>query len=102
MVTPPPISSTTMNQQPERLQLTLGTPAIYCITVLGPLNPTWSRQFSDLTIETTCKTGHWAQTTLTGLLLDQAALFGVLNHLYGLGFPLVSVECLEVTEGALP
>jgi hypothetical protein len=32
-------------------------------------------------------------TTLTGELLDQAALMGVLDHLYNLLLPLISVEC---------
>jgi len=32
-------------------------------------------------------------TTLQGRMVDQAALFGVLNSLYGLGFPIVSVQC---------
>lgn len=85
-----------MNQQPDGLRLTLGTPAIYCITILGQLSQTWSQDFGNLTIETTGETGAWEQTTLTGPLPDQAALFGILNHLYGLGFPLVSVECLAV------
>jgi hypothetical protein len=89
-----------MNQQPHRLQLTLGTPAIYCITVLGQLSQSWSQEFGNLTIETSGLTDHWTQTTLTGMLPDQAALFGILNHLYGLGIPLVSVECLAVMEGA--
>lgn len=91
-----------MNQQPDGLRLTLGTPAIYCITILGQLSQAWSKDFGNLTIETIDDADHWAQTTLTGLLPDQAALFGILNHLYGLGFPLVSVECLAVTDGASP
>lgn len=88
-----------MNQQPNGLRLTLGTPAIYCITVLGQLSQTWSQDFGNLTIETIGETNQGTQTTMTGLLPDQAALFGILNHLYGLGFPLVSVECIAVTEG---
>jgi hypothetical protein len=91
-----------MNQQPDGLRLTLGTPAIYCITILGQLSQTWSQEFGNLTIETISDPDYWVQTTLTGPLPDQAALFGILNHLYGLGFPLVSVECLAVTEGASP
>jgi hypothetical protein len=88
-----------MNQPPSGLHLTLGTPAIYCITVLGQLSPTWSQDFGNLSIETTDATQP--ETTLTGALPDQAALFGILNHLYGLGFPLVSVECLAIAEEAL-
>jgi hypothetical protein len=35
-------------------------------------------------------------TVLTGRVMNQAELMGVLNHLYGLGFPLLSVECVEI------
>jgi sorbitol-specific phosphotransferase system component IIA len=85
-----------MNQLSNRLRLTLGTPAIYCITILGQLSQTWSQEFGHLTIETIVETEHWSQTKLTGTFQDHAALFGILNYLYGLGFPLVSVECLAV------
>jgi hypothetical protein len=34
-------------------------------------------------------------TTLVGRLPDQAALIGVLNHLYDLGLALISLECLQ-------
>ncbi len=33
-------------------------------------------------------------TILMGSVADQAALFGVLNQLYNLGLPLLSVQCL--------
>ena len=36
-----------------------------------------------------------AQTVLVGRLRDQAALSGVLNILYELHLPVLSVECLE-------
>ena len=32
-------------------------------------------------------------TTLYGQVVDQAALMGILNSLYGMGFSLLSVEC---------
>ena len=35
------------------------------------------------------------ETALVGWLADQAALFGVLNTLYGLHLPLLSVEYLD-------
>jgi hypothetical protein len=38
-------------------------------------------------------------TTLTGRLVDQAALFGVLNNVYDMGFPLLSVEWLKCEQG---
>ena len=34
-------------------------------------------------------------TTLSGSLVDQAALYGVLNALYDMHLPLLSVECVE-------
>jgi len=34
-------------------------------------------------------------TILMGRLIDQAALIGVINSLYDLGCPLLSVECVE-------
>jgi hypothetical protein len=34
-------------------------------------------------------------TMLTGRLLDQAALYGILNFLYDQRLPLLSVECLS-------
>jgi len=41
-------------------------------------------------------------TVLTGEFQDQAALFGVLNTLYDLGLPLLSVDCLAVDLQSVP
>jgi len=48
------------------------------------------------------ETAGRAATTLTGELPDQAALLGVLDQLYCLGAPLLSVECLESGESPEP
>jgi hypothetical protein len=78
--------------------LTLGTPATYRITIQGHLDSSWSDDFGGLTVNNEmAKDGSW-QTVLCGRLIDQAALFGVLDGLYGLGFPLVSVECMEINQ----
>ena len=78
--------------------LTLGTPATYRITVQGYLDSSWSDDFGGMTVSNEIsKDGSWL-TVLTGSLVDQAALFGVLDGLYGLGFPLVSVECVEINQ----
>jgi len=37
-------------------------------------------------------------TILSGRLIDQAALIGVLNNVYDLGLSLLSVECLECKQ----
>ena len=80
--------------------LKLGTPATYRITIQGAiqgsLDDSWSSDFGGMAITHTVDADGHALTVLSGWLVDQAALFGVLNGLYGLGFPLCSVECLEI------
>ncbi|UCD98394.1 MAG: hypothetical protein JSV42_15790 [Chloroflexota bacterium] len=71
--------------------LHLDEPAKYRIQVQGILGQQWSESMGGLEISVT---GSQDQpvTTLTGELLDQAALMGVLNGLYSLGYALLSVE----------
>ena len=47
-----------------------------------------------MTITTTGAGDEAPVTTLVGRLVDQAALFGVLNALYDYHYPLLSVEYL--------
>lgn len=69
-------------------------PAMYRIRVTGHLPESWSDRLGGMTI--TDDSGSGAPVTiLCGRLLDQAALLGVLNALYGLHLPLVSVEHLD-------
>jgi hypothetical protein len=74
--------------------INLGSPAIYQITVRGYLEDSWSNQLGGIAIRNTTTGQETPITILYGEMVDQAALFGVLNSLYGLGFPLLSVECL--------
>jgi len=66
-------------------------PKTYQITVSGRLEPDWSDYFGGLTITVDDCVPHMT-TTLSGELLDQAALMGVLNNLYGLGFLILTVK----------
>lgn len=75
--------------------ITLSTPATYRVTISGRLNRSWSESFEDMTISYAVAADGSSLSVLTGRLIDQAALLGVLNGLYGLGLPLISVECLE-------
>jgi hypothetical protein len=72
--------------------LTMGEPAIYQIKVRGNLDQSWSDKLGGLKLETTMET---AETVLTGPLKDQAALSGVLNALYDLQLPVISVVHLS-------
>lgn len=79
-------------------KLTLHDPAAYRICVQGVLEPSWSEQLHGMAIATMAvqdKTGRELRhTELVGPLADQAALIGVINTLYALGLPLVSVACV--------
>ena len=60
----------------------------------GVLDPSWSDRLGGLKITVTRQEGATPHTTLAGDLLDQAALMGVLDKLYDLRLPLLSVQCL--------
>jgi hypothetical protein len=76
--------------------LTIDRPANYCIRVAGFVDKNWSDRLAGL--EIVCDEGQGCKgvTTLSGTLIDQAALFGVLNALYDMHLALLSVECLAV------
>ncbi len=64
------------------------------IRVKGQLDEHWSDWFEGLTITHTDQN----ETVLTGPVVDQAALHGLLAKLRDLGLPLVSVSLSEVTD----
>lgn len=65
----------------------MDTPHIYEIVIEGHLSGQWSDWFDGLTIQSE-PTG---ETRLTGLLSDQAALYGVLAKIHDLNLVLVAV-----------
>src|SRR6266566_5968191 len=70
-------------------------PATYRISILGTLDTNWSDYCGGMKIEHDIVLNQYPVTILTGVLTDQAALIGVINSLYDLGCPLLSVECVE-------
>jgi hypothetical protein len=69
----------------------LTTPAQYRIRVQGYLRSEWAAWFGGLTLS-------WQepdQTILSGQVVDQAALHGILNTIRDLGLPLLEVLRLE-------
>jgi len=66
-------------------------PGLYEIRLKGHLGSQWTDWFEDLTI-TLEEDGD---TLLTGPVVDQAALHGLLKKVRDLGMPLVSVNPLE-------
>ncbi len=68
--------------------------ADYCITVSGAISKDWFDYHGDMIVEEVNAGKKRPLTTLTGQVTDQAALMGILNHLYDLQLPIVSVEHL--------
>jgi hypothetical protein len=68
-----------------------GQPMIYQIRIKGHLGSQWTDWFEGLTI-TLEEDGD---TLLTGPVVDQAALHGLLKKVRDLGMPLVSVSPVE-------
>jgi len=66
-------------------------PTVYHIRVYGHLDQHWSAWFDGMTI--THEPG--GTTRLTGTVVDQAALYGVLSKARDLGLTLLSVELLD-------
>jgi hypothetical protein len=62
-------------------------PMVYQIRIKGHLVPQWTDWFEGLTI--TLEDGN---TFLTGPVIDQAALHGILKKVRDLGMPLLSVN----------
>src|SRR5213082_2245812 len=82
------VMSSTFNSESEKAQ-----PLVYQIRIKGYLGREWTDWFGGLTLTLEDN----GETLLTGLVLDQAALHGVLRKVRDVGMPLLSVIC--VTPG---
>ena len=80
--------------------LSVISPAEYKISVAGFLEESLSDRLCGLSINNITSDQRTGKpvATLTGRLADQAALFGVLNALYNMRVPLLTVECMSIDE----
>jgi hypothetical protein len=69
-------------------------PIVYRIRIKGHLGPRWNDWFDYMTITPEPN----GETILTGLIVDQAALHGVLTKIRDLGLPLLSVMEIESAQ----
>ena len=81
-------NETSNNPEPESDP---NQPMVYQIRVKSQLDSDWTDWYEGLTI-TLEKSGH---TLLTGPVVDQAALHGLLKKIRDLGMALISVSYLE-------
>jgi hypothetical protein len=75
-----------------------GRQTVYEIRIKGHLGPQWTDWFGGLTITLEDN----GDSLLTGPVVDQAALHGVLKKVRDLGLPLISVVCVIPTQAGAP
>lgn len=73
--------------------------ATYQIRVEGRLGAHWAERLGGMTLDVRNEAGAAPATELTGHLADQAALMGVLAHLYAIGATLLAVRRVEEEAG---
>jgi len=76
----------------------LQQPVLYQIRLKGHLSPQWTEWFEGLTI--TLEDND--ETLLTGPVVDQAALYGLLKKVRDLGLPLISVNPFAPIHNDVP
>ena len=84
-----------MPQSEHRKSYTFDRPGKYRIRVQGFLDKSWSERLGGMSITTSNEGDQRPLTTLIGLMVDQAALAGVLNTLYEMHLPLIAVETID-------
>jgi hypothetical protein len=75
-----------------------GQPMVYQIRIKGHLGRHWTDWFEGLAITLEDN----GETLLTGPVVDQAALHGLLKKVRDLGLPLLSVICVEPRQADVP
>ena len=71
-----------------------GQPRVYQIRIKGHLSRQWTEWFEGLTITLE----EDSDTLLTGPVVDQAALHGLLKKVRDLGMPLLSVNSVDLSR----
>lgn len=91
-----------MAERTQRMRLTLDSEATYRIRVQGCLEEAWSDRLAGMDITINIQLLFRApETTITGVVKDQSELIGVLNGLYELRMPLLSLELISPEKESL-
>lgn len=80
--------------KPSSRRFLFDAPGTYRIRIQGRLAPSWSDALGGMAICTRQRRGKPPVSTLTGQLIDQASLMGVLSALYEMGYTLLDVKRL--------
>jgi len=71
---------------------------VYQIRIKGHLDQKWADWFGGLSITLEAN----GDTLLTGKVVDQAALYGLLKKVRDLGMPLLSLACIKTGHTDVP
>jgi hypothetical protein len=88
-----------MSNEYDGKNIKIWTPATYRIKVEGYLDESWSDRLGGMRITSHHRKDETTVTTLVGRVRDQAELTGLLNSLYDLHLPILSVENLDADNG---
>ena len=86
----------------DRQKLAVHQPAYYRIQVQGALDESYCDLSGGMKVRVEYELKEHPVTTLAGHLLDQAALMGLLNHLYDRRLPLLLVEYIPEESSEAP
>ena len=84
-----------MTASNKKFSLKFSSPANYRICVKGFLDDSWSDRLVGMSIENLVATDISPAVSLSGPVRDQGELLGLLNSLYEMHLPLVSIELLN-------
>jgi len=73
----------------------LDQPATYRIQVQGRLHEDWSIWFEGMHVAVESDDTGATTTTLTGVVADQAALYGLISRVRDMGLPLLLVQYVK-------
>ena len=83
-------------------QSSIDRPATYQIVIKGRLDSSWTEWFDNLSITVTKDEFGTGFTTLTGPIMDQGALHGLLARVRDLGLLLLEVHRLDPGDNSAP
>jgi hypothetical protein len=85
---------------PHTYGITFDGPARYQILVKGSIPVNWCDRMDGMSIHQAAADDGVLVTTLEGELADQAALAGVINTLYELHLPILSIKSVGISQTA--
>ena len=91
-----------MNKPKDIVDFDFGGSATYQIVVQGHVEKNWHCRLCGMVVTESSQKSGVTQSTLRGLIRDQAALHGLLETLYALHLPILEVTKIDSPSGTEP